>query len=136
MCFICMHCAVAPLALLQITDARNAELSHKRSVAMVNAVNTSVMNVGPFIVALLAFATYARTSATPLTASNAFTSITLFAILRLPLMIWPMLVSTLTSGWVSTNRLAGFLALPDMKDYRVFVAGAVAADATQKQEAG
>lgn len=60
-------------------------------------------------------------SPVPLSASVAFTSMTLFAVLRLPLLVYPALISTIAGGRVSTKRLSDFFSLPDMRDYREFV---------------
>jgi ATP-binding cassette subfamily C (CFTR/MRP) protein 1 len=77
------------------------------------------LNAGPLVVALLSFLTYGYVSDTPLSADRAFSALTLFGILRLPLLILPVLTSALVSGRVSAERLSEFLSEPDLVDYRI-----------------
>lgn len=111
----------------RVHDIRTQELVEKRKAALINSFNTMLNNVGPMLVALLSFLTYAFVSDEPLTASKAFSSLALFSILRIPLMVLPMLVSTLAAGIVSARRVADFLQLPDMPETRTFVDGPPAA---------
>jgi ABC-type multidrug transport system fused ATPase/permease subunit len=107
----------------RIAAARQEELAAKRRVAIVSAINTMLLNAGPMVVALLSFLTYGFSGGSggaTLTPQQAFSSVTLFAILRLPLMVLPMLVSAVASGAVSATRLCAFLGAPDAAEYRVF----------------
>lgn len=104
----------------RVQDARSGELNQKRKAAVVNAINSTVLDAGPLAVALLSFLSYGYTSTEPLTATRAFTALSLFNILRLPLMVFPSLISTIASADVSVNRLAKFFDSPDMVDYRTF----------------
>lgn len=104
----------------KVTLARLNELKGKLSVAIVGALNTTVMEIGPLLVALLSFLTYGYVSNEPLTASKAFSSLALYNILRLPLMIFPMLVNTLFTAKVSVERIAKFLDATEMPEYRTF----------------
>jgi ABC-type multidrug transport system fused ATPase/permease subunit len=105
----------------RVLEARTSELREKRNVAVVGALNTTLLEIGPLLVALLSFLTYAYTSDEPLTAARAFSSLALFNILRLPLMIFPMLLSILASAQVSAGRFARFLDAPDMPEYRTLL---------------
>jgi ATP-binding cassette subfamily C (CFTR/MRP) protein 1 len=102
----------------RVSAARVQELKYKRVVANVNALNTTLMDVGPLFVALLTFLTYAFTSSSPLTAGQAFTALTLYQILRLPLMVMPMLVGAIGSARVAADRLSAFLDAPEQREYR------------------
>lgn len=112
----------------RIRGARNEELRSKRAVALVNAGNTTIMTAAPLVTALLAFLTYGLTSPTPLSPSAAFASLSLFSILRLPLMVVPMLLATVTAGKVSLHRISSVLSAPDAADYRTAAAAAATSD--------
>ena len=121
----------------RVRESRSSELKAKRSVSYANAVNTTLMNAGPLVAALLAFLTYGLTSSQPLSAGKAFASLTLFTILRLPLMVLPMLLSTFTAGKVSFKRIAKFLHAPKHVDYRAFSPSpSVSGDSNAPQPAG
>ena len=71
----------------RVDEARKKELKFKRFNAMVNGANTSILDIGPLVAALLTFLTYSYTSDEPLTPGKAFTALALFDILRLPLLV-------------------------------------------------
>jgi len=108
----------------RIAAARQEELAAKRRVAIVSAANTMLLNAGPMVVALLSFATYGFSGSggagVTLTPQQAFSSVTLFAILRMPLMMLPMMVSSLAAAAVSAARLCAFLDAPDAGECRTF----------------
>lgn len=107
----------------RISEYREKELRAKRKAAFVGAFNSLVLNAGPMLVSLLSFLTYAYTNPNKLlTPQEAFSSIALFGILRLPLMVFPMLVSNAANGAVAAGRLLPFLFAPDAEDYRRIVA--------------
>lgn len=78
------HTRAAPF--MQVVRARAVEVKHKRRAAALNAINTAVLNIGPPAVGLLTFAIFAAAGGT-LSADNAFTTLALFDLLRLPLMV-------------------------------------------------
>ena len=102
-----------------ILQARASELAEKRKVAVLGALNTTLFSIAPLAVALLTFASAGLSSGSAgLSASEVFSSLALFNILRLPLMIIPMLVGSLGSASASLTRIADFLSAPDMVEQR------------------
>jgi ATP-binding cassette, subfamily C (CFTR/MRP), member 1 len=103
--------------LEKILEARVLELDTKRKIALMSAAMSTLMMASPILVALNSFAVSSGTGVT-LTPSTAFSSLTLFNILRLPLMILPMLLGSLAAANASLDRLATFISSDDMVDYR------------------
>jgi hypothetical protein len=96
-CRTSVQCTCA-LCRARVEVTRADELREKRRVACVSAVNTAIIYVGPMVLALLTFVVYGYTSKTPLDAGTAFTALSLFSILRVPLAVLPMVVATIASG--------------------------------------
>jgi len=103
--------------LSKILEARVLELDTKRKIALLGAAMSTLMMASPILVALFSFAVSTSTGAS-MTPSTAFSSLTLFNILRLPLMILPMLLGSLASANASLDRLSTFVSSADMVDYR------------------
>ena len=60
-------------------------------------------------VALATFGTFVATSNVPLTTERVFVALSLFNILRIPLMVLPLLISMMVRCSVSLKRLSIFL---------------------------
>lgn len=103
--------------LSKILEARVLELDTKRKIALMSAAMSTLMMASPILVALFSFAVSTSTGSS-MTPSTAFSSLTLFNILRLPLMILPMLLGSLASANASLDRLSTFVSSEDMIDYR------------------
>ena len=67
---------------------RKVELSKLKAMAYAQAANGAIFFTAPAIIAVVTFAVY--TIDNEMTASKAFTAVTLFGMLRLPLMFYPM----------------------------------------------
>jgi ATP-binding cassette subfamily C (CFTR/MRP) protein 1 len=97
---------------------RSAELDAKQRTACVGALNNTLLAAVPLLVSVLTFLTVGYVRPAPLSASEAFTALALFNILRLPLFIVPTLVSAVASARPSLARLSAYLSASDMADYR------------------
>lgn len=100
----------------KILAVRFNELILKRKSAIMGALTSTIMMASPLIVALATFPIYS--SLYGMTPGGAFSALTLFNILRLPLMVIPMLIMNIATANASIDRLALFLSSPDMIDYR------------------
>lgn len=88
---------------------RKEELNIIRKVAYFNACTFIIWNITPFMVTLLSYATYVLMEGNVLDANVAFVSLTLFNILRMPLILIPMSIAIATQCWVAITRINNFL---------------------------
>uniref|UniRef100_A0A8D0A0W7 ABC-type glutathione-S-conjugate transporter n=1 Tax=Sander lucioperca TaxID=283035 RepID=A0A8D0A0W7_SANLU len=96
----------------QVEGIRGQELKVMRKFAYLSSVSTFIFSCAPALVSLASFAVFVGVSPSNiLTAEKAFTSISLFNILRFPLAMLPMLIATA----VSKKRLEKFLGGEDLE---------------------
>ncbi|XP_034538656.1 canalicular multispecific organic anion transporter 1 [Notolabrus celidotus] len=100
----------------QVEDIRGEELKVMRKFAYLTSVSTFVFSCAPALVSLATFAVFVGVSSeNVLTAEKAFTSISLFNILRFPLAMLPMLIAAIVQTSVSRKRLEKFLGGDDLE---------------------
>ncbi|TNY22115.1 P-loop containing nucleoside triphosphate hydrolase protein [Rhodotorula diobovata] len=90
--------------LEKLQDFRAKELVQIRSLLILRAGTTGVAMSLPTLATVLAFVTYANTGHTT-SAQSIFTSLTLFQLIRMPLMMLPMALSTCTDASNALGRL-------------------------------
>jgi len=93
----------------RIDRLRQAELASVRRTQYLNLANVVVFLGIPVFIAVVAFATYVGLG-NELQASVAFPALSLFALIQLPVLLFPILIAQLISARVSARRLRGFLA--------------------------
>eukprot|EP00803_Ostreobium_quekettii_P010076 evm.model.scf_1807.1 EVM.evm.TU.scf_1807.1 scf_1807:280-13061(-) len=93
----------------RIMDVRGKELAVLWKSFVLSACNTFLLTSIPAIVAVTTFGVYIALG-NNLDASTAFTSLTLFGILRFPLFQLPLLVNQLINAGVSIKRMQEFLS--------------------------
>uniref|UniRef100_A0A8C1Z2N0 Uncharacterized protein n=1 Tax=Cyprinus carpio TaxID=7962 RepID=A0A8C1Z2N0_CYPCA len=99
----------------QVQEIREKELKVKRKFAYLSSVSTFIFSCAPAIVSLATFAVFVSVSPDNiLDAEKAFTSISLFNILRFPLAMLPQLISIMVQTAVSKKRLEKFLSGDDL----------------------
>jgi len=96
----------------KITQLREEELRMVRRIAYLNICNMMLFFASPILVALAAFWTYALMGYT-LTASVAFPALSLFNILRFPVLMLPMQIMNLINARVSFKRVQDFFDQED-----------------------
>ncbi|KAI5055599.1 hypothetical protein GOP47_0029120 [Adiantum capillus-veneris] len=96
----------------KVLDIRNDELGRFRSAMTFTSINTFLLNSIPVLVTVIAFGMYSL-SGGDLTPAKAFTSLSLFAVLRAPLNMLPNLITQITNAKVSIQRLQSFLLADD-----------------------
>ncbi|XP_032086464.1 multidrug resistance-associated protein 1-like isoform X2 [Thamnophis elegans] len=95
----------------KVLEIRQEELKVLKKSAYLAAIGTFTWVCAPFLVALSTFAVYVSVSEKNiLDAQKAFVSLALFNILRFPLNILPMVVSSIVQASVSLKRLRVFLS--------------------------
>lgn len=93
-----------------IENIRTKELHIIRKMAFLNAITYITWTIAPFLVTLLSFATYVLMDVNNrIDASTAFVSLTLFNIIRMPLISTPMTIATLLQSWVAITRIDKYL---------------------------
>ncbi|XP_074501872.1 ATP-binding cassette sub-family C member 2 [Sebastes fasciatus] len=99
----------------QVEDIRGEELKVMKKFAYLSSVSTFIFSCAPALVSLATFAVFVEASpSNVLTAEKAFTSISLFNILRFPLAMLPMLIAAIVQTSVSKKRLEKFLGGEDL----------------------
>lgn len=94
----------------KVLEIRERELEVMRNAAAINAVTSFTWSLSPFFVCVCSFAVFVLSSPdNVLTAEKAFVSLSLFNILRFPLVMLPNVVSQLVQASVSFRRITDFL---------------------------
>ncbi|XP_032125533.1 multidrug resistance-associated protein 1 isoform X6 [Sapajus apella] len=100
----------------KVLDIRQEELKVLKKSAYLAAVGTFTWVCTPFLVALCTFAVYVTVEEKNiLDAQKAFVSLALFNILRFPLNILPMVISSIVQASVSLKRLRIFLSHEELE---------------------
>ncbi|VAH10249.1 unnamed protein product [Triticum turgidum subsp. durum] len=98
----------------KVQDIRDDELSWFRSAQLLDALNSFILNSIPVVVTVVSFGVYSLMGG-ELTAAKAFTSLSLFAVLRFPLFLLPNLITQAVNSKISLKRLEDLL-LADEKN--------------------
>ncbi|KAJ6669153.1 hypothetical protein lerEdw1_007962 [Lerista edwardsae] len=99
----------------RIGKIRARELKGLLRFANLQSVSIFVFSCAPFLVSVVTFAVYVMVDDSHiLDAQKAFTSISLFNVLRFPLALLPMVLSSLVQVNVSTVRLERYLGSEDL----------------------
>ncbi|XP_075072065.1 ATP-binding cassette sub-family C member 2 [Mixophyes fleayi] len=101
----------------QVQGIREKELKDMLHFAYLFSVSLFIFTCAPFLVSVASFAVYVVVDPNNvLTAERAFTSISLFNVLRFPLSMLPMLISNIVQANVSCARLEKYLGGGDLDD--------------------
>lgn len=88
----------------KVQTIRNDELSWFRKAQLLGSCNSFLLNSIPVVVTVLAFGMYTMLGG-DLTPAKAFSSLSLFAVLRFPLFMFPNLITQVVNANVSLKRL-------------------------------
>uniref|UniRef100_A0A4W3ID60 ABC-type glutathione-S-conjugate transporter n=1 Tax=Callorhinchus milii TaxID=7868 RepID=A0A4W3ID60_CALMI len=98
----------------QVLGIRNKELRAMKKSSYIFSVSILLFTCTPFLISLVSFAVYVAVDPRNiLDAQKAFTSIALFNILRFPIGMLPMVISSMVQANVSCKRLEKFLSGKD-----------------------
>ncbi|KAK9957353.1 hypothetical protein ABG768_011605 [Culter alburnus] len=101
----------------KVSAIRESELQVLKKTAYLGAVSTFTWVCAPFLVALSTFAVYVLVDEhNILDAQKAFVSLALFNILRFPLNMLPMVISSMVQASVSMKRLRVFLSHEELDE--------------------
>nr|XP_033799380.1 canalicular multispecific organic anion transporter 1 [Geotrypetes seraphini] len=99
----------------QVQEIREKELKNLLHFSYLQTVTLFVFNCAPFLISVASFAVYVMVdSNNVLDAQKAFTAISLFNILRFPMGMLPLLISSLVQTTVSCQRLEKYLGADDL----------------------
>ncbi|KAF5342067.1 hypothetical protein D9611_001575 [Ephemerocybe angulata] len=104
--------------LKRIENYRKREMAYIRSILLIRAGMNAVAMSLPALASVIAFVTYSATGHT-LEPSVIFTSLTLFNLLRLPLMFLPMSLSTIADAHNAIGRLYGVFEAELLEDTHI-----------------
>jgi len=90
--------------LKKLLGVRSEELARLRKLLIIRAATMAFAMSLPVLASVLAFVTFYQVGGGP-TAANIFTSLTLFNLLRMPLMMLPVGLSTVTDAMAALKRL-------------------------------
>lgn len=93
----------------KISEARRTEIKNLIKTIILDVAINIIFLVAPVLVTVSSFIWYTKVSGNELTASVAFVSITLFEMLRAPLIFIPESVNTFTEAHVSLKRITKYL---------------------------
>ncbi|KAG0420746.1 hypothetical protein HPB47_003320, partial [Ixodes persulcatus] len=104
----------------KVKETRTKELSFLKRFALLDSVFGFLWGVAPHVAALASFATFLLVSpSNQLTPSIAFTSFSLFMLLRFPMGILPDVISRFIRFMVSLGRLSKFLNEAELDEHTV-----------------
>uniref|UniRef100_A0A8B9LSK0 Multidrug resistance-associated protein 1 n=1 Tax=Astyanax mexicanus TaxID=7994 RepID=A0A8B9LSK0_ASTMX len=113
----------------KVSTIRESELRVLKKAAYLGAISTFTWVCAPFLVALSTFAVYVLVDEhNVLDAQKAFVSLALFNILRFPLNMLPMVISSMVQASVSMKRLRVFLSHEELDENSVDRRAITAAD--------
>ncbi|CAK9265220.1 unnamed protein product [Sphagnum jensenii] len=92
----------------KVLAVRDDEISWFRKAQLLAAINSFLLNAVPVLVTVIAFGFYTILGGI-LTPAKAFTSLSLFAVLRFPLFMFPTLITAAANANVSLKRLQDLL---------------------------
>ncbi|XP_013810458.2 ATP-binding cassette sub-family C member 2 isoform X1 [Apteryx mantelli] len=99
----------------RIKEIRARELRDLLNFSYLQSISIFVFSCAPFLVSLASFAVYVLVDENNiLDAQKAFTAISLFNVLRFPMAMLPMVISSLVQTNVSTERLERYLGGEDL----------------------
>ncbi|XP_076981838.1 ATP-binding cassette sub-family C member 2 [Tamandua tetradactyla] len=99
----------------QVNNLRKKEIKNLLNFAYLQSVIIFLLYLTPVLVSVITFSVYVLVDSNNiLDAEKAFTSITLFNMLRFPLGMLPMVISSILQASVSTERLEKYLGGDDL----------------------
>ena len=109
-----------PSFLKKMSDIRKREVVFIRKMAILNAVSSLLWTCAPNFVSLATFYTFVLSdSNNVLDAEKTFVSMAYFNILRFPMSVLPMMISSLVQTYVSLKRINNFLRLEELDTQNV-----------------
>ncbi|OAD09018.1 hypothetical protein MUCCIDRAFT_32834, partial [Mucor lusitanicus CBS 277.49] len=100
----------------KVYEARRDEIKKLIRTIVIDVLVNLIFLTVPVLVTATSFIWYTKVAGNELTASVAFVSITLFEMLRGPLIFIPETINTCTEAYVSLVRIANYLEEPEVEE--------------------
>jgi ATP-binding cassette, subfamily C (CFTR/MRP), member 1 len=100
--------------LAKVSNVRASELKIVRYLLLLKTATNAVSMSIPVYASILAFVTYSLTG-NALHAANIFSSLTLFNMMRFPLMFMPRVISACIDAWVALARIQSLLLADELE---------------------
>ena len=97
----------------EVETVRRLEIEKAKGVQNRNALNAAIMNTGPTLVAVAAFSLYSGVMKKEMTPDVIFPSLSLFSLLRFPVMFYPKCLAMVADALVALRRLEKYFSLPE-----------------------
>ncbi|CAE6465597.1 unnamed protein product [Rhizoctonia solani] len=104
--------------LERVSNFRNNELKYIRSLLLIRSANNAVAFSLPVLASVISFVSYSLSGHT-LDPAIIFTSLTLFQMLRMPLMFLPVALSSIADASNATSRLEGVFVAEVLTQTRI-----------------
>ncbi|KAJ1301602.1 hypothetical protein OPQ81_008850 [Rhizoctonia solani] len=104
--------------LERVSNFRTNELKYIRSLLLIRSANNAVAFSLPVLASVISFVSYSL-SGHALDPAVIFASLTLFQMLRMPLMFFPVALSSIADAWNATSRLEGVFVAEVLTQTRV-----------------
>ncbi|KAI9199470.1 uncharacterized protein BJ171DRAFT_445485 [Polychytrium aggregatum] len=102
----------------KITALRENEMRNRWKLGVMNILYRVVWYSAPLSVSLVTFIAFTKIAGQELTATIAFTALSLFKLLQIPLQQLPDMIILLMDSWVSWKRIRDFLGEEELEKYR------------------
>jgi ATP-binding cassette subfamily C (CFTR/MRP) protein 1 len=109
----------------RILALREKELAEIRKSALIGTWNNILWQGGPILISMAAFLSYTAMGY-PLTAAVAFPALSLFNLLRFPVMMFPTQLMNIVNAKVALDRIQKFMEAPEMEQPPLLPAAKVA----------
>ncbi|OQS04163.1 ATP-binding Cassette (ABC) Superfamily [Thraustotheca clavata] len=97
----------------KLTALRTFELGTLRNVYFLQSFWVALLLAAPIFVTIASIGTYTLVMKEALTAAKVFTALSLFSMLRFPMMALPQVIANLMQALVAARRMMQFLDLPE-----------------------
>ncbi|KAL1937459.1 hypothetical protein VTO73DRAFT_13182 [Trametes versicolor] len=104
--------------LKKIEELRGREMAYIRSLLVIRSANNAIAISLPALASVLAFVVYSATGHS-LNAADIFSSLTLFNLLRMPLMFLPLSLSAIADAHNAVDRLYGVFEAETLSETKI-----------------
>ncbi|KAF8066642.1 multidrug resistance-associated ABC transporter [Lyophyllum atratum] len=100
----------------QIGKLRAGEIATLRTTSIASSILIASITFIPIVATIMSFITYSLTGH-DLNVATIFTALQLFNVVRIPLLFWPIILSSLADLFVALGRISKFLSAEELGEY-------------------
>ncbi|RHY79259.1 hypothetical protein DYB30_004041, partial [Aphanomyces astaci] len=120
----------------KIKTERDSELQSLWRIFTVSSSMTGCLYSAPVLVSVVSFATYTIVMRQPLNATKVFTVLTLFNLLKFPMLTLPSIIANLMQATVALRRIMEFLNMDEKKTHIVLTPSSAPAEMVEVYASG